>query len=1035
MQQTLSTMDPRSGFEPFFRALWDRDPFSWQTDLAQRVLERAEHAPGTPTEEGRSPWPDAIALPTASGKTACMDIAVYALAAQAARLESDKPITAPRRIFFVVDRRVIVDAAHERARLLASRLRTADDGILKTVADNLRRIAHGAVTGFSKEPPLAAHALRGGMYRSEAWARNPLQPSVVASTVDQFGSRLLFRAYGRAGSGAWPVYAGLAGNDSLVLLDEAHCAQPFLQTLQAVRLFQGPRWAHEPLNRCFYPVVMSATPPPGLRDVFRDASDDGRNPLHELGRRQLAKKPAMLKSVSRARGNAATIELSKALAQHALDLRSEQRRAIVVFTNRVATARETRRQLSSQEDVVTALLTGRMRAADKDAAVARLKDLQLESGVSRTRELPKPVIVVATQTLEVGADLDFDGLVTECASLDALRQRFGRLNRMGRNIDARAVILIRADQARPKRDDDPIYGEALTNTWKWLNNHKNAEDEVDFGIADLDRLLEGEESLAELNAPSPDAPVMLPAHVDCWAQTAPEPQPSPDVALFLHGPREGAPDVQVCWRADLDLASEEAGRCAIESLTLCPPSSTETLPVPIGLFRRWLAGEEAEDASGDIEGVPSYDLRERTASEPEEDDGSHRAGWRVVRWRGTRTDPKDITSSPGDILPGDTVVIPTAHPGSPLHLGDLPAEASDRRATLDVGDAAHRIARAKPVLRLHPALVDIWPETLTAKATAQATLNDLDRRYAEDPDIILDEVRGILRALSTTELDLPLHYSYSWLHDAAQELQREFPSVAKLRRGVRLVGTRTLVVAGRRRLSALSHDVASFNDEDDATSSGTSRPDGRPVPLPAHLSGVEQLARRHGIGCGLPQRLTDAIACAGSLHDLGKADPRFQSMLRGGSPWLSGALLAKSAEMPASPAARESARVTAGYPQGSRHELLSLRLAESAPESLPADPPLRDLALHLIASHHGRCRPFAPVVIDTEPVCVDFALSEHQMHWKGPTGLERLDSGVADRFWRLTRLYGWWGLAWLEALVRLADWRRSELEETPDAGD
>ena len=288
--------------------------------------------------------------------------------------------------------------------------------------------------------------------------------------------------------------------------------------------------------------------------------------------------------------------------------------------------------------------------------------------------------------------------------------------------------------------------------------------------------------------------------------------------------------------------------------------------------------------------------------------------WRVVRWRGARTDPKDITSSPADIRPGDTVVIPTGHPGSPLHLGDLPAEASDRRATLDVGDSAHRIARAKPVLRLHPALVDAWPESPSAAAAARATLNDLDRRYEEDPDTILDEVRGILKELSTAEVDLPPHYSPSWLRDAAQELQREFPSLAELRRGVRLVGTRTLVLAGRRRLSALSHDVASFSDEDDATSSGTSRPDGRPVPLLEHLSGVEQIARRHGVGCGLPQRLTDAIACAGSLHDLGKADPRFQSMLRGGSPWLSGALLAKSAEMPASPTARESARVRRWIP-------------------------------------------------------------------------------------------------------------------------
>ena len=1036
MQQATSAAEWRDGFERFFHALWDKEPFSWQTALAHRVLGPAEHASEPPTAQERgSPWPDAIALPTASGKTACMDIAVYALAAQASRLDSGQPITAPRRIFFVVDRRVIVDEAHERARLLANRLRTADDGILKKVADNLRRIACGVTTDFREELPLTVHALRGGMFRSETWTRNPLQPTVVASTVDQVGSRLLFRAYGRAGSGAWPVYAGLAANDSLVLLDEAHCAQPFLQTLQAVRLFQGPRWAHEPLKRCFYPVVMSATPPQGLGDVFRDESSNGRNPDHELGRRQLANKPARLKSAPKAKGDAATIELSKMLAQHALDLQSEQRRAIVVFTNRVATARETCRRLSTCEGVTIVLLTGRMRAVDKEAAARRLKALQLGSGASRDRQLQTPVIVVATQTLEVGADLDFDALVTECASLDALRQRFGRLNRMGRNIDARAVILIRADQAKPKRnEEDPIYGKALTSTWKWLNEHANADDEIDFGIAEFDRMLANTDSLADLSAPSADAPVMLPAHVDCWAQTAPAPEPTPDPAVFLHGPRDSAPDVQVCWRADLDLASEETRRHAIESLTLCPPSSPETLPVPIGAFKRWLAGRQSEDDSSDIEGASSDDVRDQAQSEPGETHASDPAACRIVRWRGARTDEKDITSNPADILPGDTVVIPTVHPGSPHDLGDLPGETSDCPAKLDVGDASYRVARAKAVLRLHPALVDVWPETVTAKAQARSLLNALDRRYEEDPDSIAEAVSSLLTELSTTDAaDLPTQLSR--LPQAAHELQREFPSLRKLRRACRLVGSHTLVLPGRQRLTVTGHDVASFSDEDDTASSGTSHADGRPVPLRAHLSGVESLARSHAVGCGLPQPLTEAIACAASLHDIGKADPRFQSMLRGGSPWLSGEPLAKSAEMPTSRAARDRARASAGYLSGGRHELLSVRLAASAPASLPDDADIRDLVLHLIASHHGHCRPFAPVVFDTESVSVDCTLSGHQMHWSGPTELERLDSGVADRFWRLTRVYGWWGLAWLEALLRLADWRRSEWEETHDAGE
>ena len=1033
----MTTSDLRvEDFAKFFTALWGKDPFCWQKELAKRVLERENASKDTPGADAPwstagaapSPWPEAIALPTASGKTACMDIALFALAVQAPRLDAGQPITAPRRIFFVVDRRVIVDEAYERACCLAAKLAQPTDGILKAVADNLKRIAGSLATGSEDEPPLAVHALRGGMYRSEAWARNPLQATIVASTVDQVGSRLLFRAYGR-GSGTWPIYAGLAANDSLVLLDEAHCAQPFLQTLRAIRRFGGEKWAEKPLGRRFYPVVMSATPPPGMKDVFRDTSEEGRNPRHPLGRRQLARKPASLRSVPNAGGSGAPFELSNALAQRASDLLSNGRRAIVVFVNRVATARETHRKLKDEEEVITILLTGRMRPVDKDEAVRRLYDLDLSSDRSTGRDLEKPVIVVATQTLEVGADLDFDGLVTECASLDALRQRFGRLNRMGRDIDTSAVILIRSDQAKPKRgaETDPVYGEALTKTWKWLIGHRNKKGKVDFGIAHLDRVLADEDSLADLNAPSADAPVMLPAHVDCWAQTAPEPRPSPEVAPFLHGPREGAPDVQVCWRADLDLMNEEAQGHAIESLTLCPPSSSEMLPVPIGVFGRWLAGGDSADDGADVEGAGGV----WTAGGHQED--SNLASRRIVRWRGAGTTRKDITSDPADIRPGDVVVIPTRHPDRWAQLGDLPSEAIETPAALDVGDPAHRLARAKPILRLHPALVDAWPDSVSPKAAAGSLLSDLEQKYEDDPHDIAAAAHALLTELSKVE---SLPDRWAWLPRTAKELKAEFSTVAKLRRGCRLVGAECLVLVGRRRIATLAHQASPFSDEDDATASGMSHRNGKPVLLRTHLPGVEALAGSHAADCGLRDELTGAIARAGLLHDVGKADPRFQSLLRGGSPWLAGETLAKSAEMPRTRVAWRRAQAASGYPEGGRHELLSVRLAESAPALLPEDEDLRDLVLHLVASHHGHCRPFAPVVVDDDPVSVEYEeLCGHRMHWAGPTGLERLDSGVADRFWRLTRRYGWWGLAWLEALVRLADWRRSEWEETHDGGE
>src|SRR5207237_5520431 len=95
---------------------------------------------------------------------------------------------------------------------------------------------------------------------------------------------------------------------------------------------------------------------------------------------------------------------------------------------------------------------------------------------------PQPIVLVATQTIEAGADLDVDALITEIAPLDSMRQRFGRLDRLGERRVSRAVIL--HPKGKPGRENDwaaigRIYGEAACATKEWLTGlHK----ELDFGI-------------------------------------------------------------------------------------------------------------------------------------------------------------------------------------------------------------------------------------------------------------------------------------------------------------------------------------------------------------------------------------------------------------------------------------------------------------------------------------------------------------------------------------------------------------------------
>lgn len=971
-------------FPGFFRALWasqewpEPQPFPWQTMLA-------EHAAG-------GDWPKIVDLPTASGKTACLDAAVFGLAATA-NLGIEERL--PRRIWFVVDRRIVVDEAYERAQRIASRLAEADGGATGEVAQALR-----SLSGTGR--PLAVARLRGGAWISKDWAPCPSQPTIICSTVDQVGSALLFRAYGHSNETA-SIYAGLAGHDSLIILDEAHCAVPFMQTLEAVGRYRGEPWGERPLKTPFRYCVMSATPPESIQDaaMFPMPSERAAALDHPLLHKRItARKLAALEKPVKGDDE----EFVSAAAKLAQKFAEQGKFRVAVMVNRVAIAGkiadQLRNKLGDAADVV--LLTGRIRSLDRDALVKRWNAV-LKAG--STTPLAKPVAVVTTQCLEVGADFSFDALVTECASLDSLRQRFGRLDRLGELGESKAAILIRErDTKQPKNDGDPIYGKAIYETWTWLNEpEQRLEDRtVDFGFAAMEERIGAlraadPQRFKRLLAPGGEAPVLLPAHLDLLCQTSPRPTPEPDAAIFLHGKGRPAPEVRVVFRADLKGDEED-----IEILSLVPPTSPEMLAVPIHRLKAWLLQSEAKDEDADVEGLR------------EEDDASNSrqsAARNFVIWRGRER--SEATDDAGRVRPNDVVVLRSSRRG----IFELGQSIDDPEGLgpdqLDLAEHACSQARGRAVLRVHRDVLE--------PLSSHASVADLTALADSDPE--RDEVRAALDAVLDEDSAIA-GFLPEWLKRIITNLQAD----ARLRIEEHPAGG--LILIGKTKLEAADLEDDPRADAEDLTSEAA-----EPVLLQEHTAAVAGFAGEFAARC-VDQPFRAAIVAAAETHDLGKLDWRFQLLLRGGdsAEMSSGEPLAKSAEIPEGKRRRQEIEEDARLPKGFRHEFLSMQLAEHFGLA-PADEDSRELALHLVASHHGYARPFAPSVPDKlvaegragdlclNAVGVQALLSAADR--QATTPAHRIDSGAADRFWRLTRRYGWWGLAYLEAIFRLADWEAS----------
>jgi CRISPR-associated endonuclease/helicase Cas3 len=183
-----------------------------------------------------------------------------------------------------------------------------------------------------------------------------------------------------------------------------------------------------------------------------------------------------------------------------------------------------------------------------------------------------------------------------------------------------------------------------------------------------------------------------------------------------------------------------------------------------------------------------------------------------------------------------------------------------------------------------------------------------------------------------------------------------------------------------------------------ADDDGSKTVSGDPVTWNDHTNQVTTHATQIGENLGLPAHLQKALELAARFHDLGKKRELWQMSI--GNPH------------PTDWHAKSGKDWKPFDFSLYRHELGSLLDAQAEHEfqELPDD--LQDLVLHLIAAHHGRARPHFPreEAFDPDPKGNDLAA---------------LVSETPRRYARLQRKYGRWGLAYLESLLRAADYAAS----------
>lgn len=264
--------------------------------------------------------------------------------------------------------------------------------LVDQVYSNTRRIVEAS------ELPIKVYCLKGG-FIEQGFEQDLTESSILIGTQDQLLSRALNRGFG-VSWGQRPLHCAALTNDCRWVLDEIQLTGVAYKTLvQLYQLWRNLETFGE-MQLCLMSATFDDRPLKKLPvERFELSHDDLAHPV--LASRVKRSKPVFHAPVQDVKEVADLVR-----AKHNSD------RLTLVVVNTVARAREIGKLMADFNPLV---IHSRFLGFDRERMQERLKNYQ--------------GIIIATQVVEAGVDLDADLLITELCPWSSFVQRCGRCGR------------------------------------------------------------------------------------------------------------------------------------------------------------------------------------------------------------------------------------------------------------------------------------------------------------------------------------------------------------------------------------------------------------------------------------------------------------------------------------------------------------------------------------------------------------------------------------------------------------------------------